>query len=139
MNSGELIVLGHTPNLHLMPSSNDNDQTNPFPNLPFSSIQSLRKSNHLLPCDHSPSKFLGIPYPGRSIPWKCFLASKGPKTKAYPCLKTIILGIACSWKSMDTIGYQCPTTTLLLKCFTSIMLIVPITLLLLLILAVSFN
>lgn len=39
---------------------------------------------------------------------------------------TIIPVIACSWKSMGTIGYQCPTMALLLKYSTNILLQVPI-------------
>jgi len=33
-----------------------------------------------------------------SIPWQGFLALEGPKTKAYPSLKTIIPVITSSWK-----------------------------------------
>lgn len=101
-------------------------KTNPFLDLPFSCTHSLRLFYHLLPCSHSPSKFLYTPYLGRSIPWQGFLASEGQTTKAYTCLKTIILFITCSWKSMDIIGYQCPTMALLLKCFTNILLLVSI-------------
>ena len=48
--------------------------------------------------------------------------SKDTKTKAYPYLETIILVIEFSQKSMDIIRYQCPTTTLLLKYFTNVLL-----------------
>jgi len=44
------------------------------------------------------------------------------KNQGIPYLKTIISIIACSWKSMDIIGYHFPTMALLLKCFTSILL-----------------
>ena len=105
VNNYWLIILGCTPNVYMIPFGNDNDQPNLLLDLPFSTTQSLEKSPHPLPCSHSPSKFPSIPCPGWSIHWQRFLASEGPKTKAYPYLKTIILAIACSWKSMDTIGY----------------------------------
>lgn len=99
---------------------------NPSPSLPFFATQSLGQYSHPLLCSHSPSKFPDIHFPRRSNPWKCFLTSKGPKLMEYPYLKIIIPIIACSWKSMDTIGYQCPTTTLFLNSFTNILLHVPI-------------
>lgn len=107
-----------------------------FPSLPFSTMRSLGKYGHPLSCSHSPSKFPRIPFPRCSIPWKCFFASKGPTPKAFFCLKTIIpikaylylkttiLVIACSWKSVATIGYKSPTMVLLMKCFTIILLLV---------------
>jgi len=101
VNSHWLIVSGHTPNVHLIPSGNANDQNK--------SILVHRPIWSPLPCNHSPSKFLDIPYLGRSIPWKGFLTSEGQTTKEYTYLKTIIPVIACSWQSMDTIGYRCPT------------------------------
>ena len=99
---------------------------NPFPDLTFSTILSLRQSGHPLPCSHTPSKFTDVPYLERSMPWQGFLALEGKTTKAYTCLKTIIPIVACSWKSMDTIGYQFPTMDPLLKCFTNILMPVPI-------------
>ena len=85
---------------------------------------------HLHAVTHIPS-YVGIPFSTtqslqRPLPWQGFLASEGPKTKAYPYLKTIIPAITCSWQSMDTIGYQCPIMALLLKWFTNILLHVPI-------------
>lgn len=81
-------------------------------------------------CSHSPSKFPRHPHPRQSIHWQGFLASKDSNTKAYSYLKTTIMVLACSWKSMETIRYQCPIMVVLLKCFSSILLHVSIPLLL---------
>ena len=87
VNSYRLIALGRTPNGHLIPFINSNDQNKSIPDLPLSAIQSLRKFGQPLPCSHSPSKFCWHPHPGQSIPWQDFLASEDTKTKAYPYLK----------------------------------------------------
>jgi len=126
VKSYQLNVLGHTPNVHLIPSRNANDQTKSIPSLPFSTTQYLKKSSQPFPCSHSHSKFRWHPHLGQSIPWKGFLKLEDTKTKAYPFLKITILVIECSWKFVDTIGYQCPTLALLLKLFTGILLHFPI-------------
>ena len=94
--------------------------------LPLFATYSLGKFDQPLMCSHSASKFRWHPHLGQSIPWQGFLASEDQATKAYTYLETIMSAIACSWKSMETIGYQCPITALLLKCITSIPLHVPI-------------
>jgi len=76
-------------------------KTNSFLVLPFSSTQSLGKFGHLLRAVTCLQSFVGIPFSTtqslrRSSPWKDFLTSKFPKTKAYPWLKTIILVITFS-------------------------------------------
>ena len=87
VNNYRLIVLGHTPNVHFIPSRNANDQNKYIIDLPFSATQSLGKSGHPLPCSHTPSKFRWHPHPRQSIPWQGFLTSEDTETKAYPCLK----------------------------------------------------
>ena len=57
VKSYQPIVLGHTPNVHMIQSGYVNDQNKSIPNLPFSATQSLGKSCQFLPCSHSPSKF----------------------------------------------------------------------------------
>lgn len=137
MNSYRIIVQGCTPNVHLIPSGNANDQNKSISDLPFSVTESLRNPV-TLSCSHSPSKFYWHPHSDQSIPWQGFLTSEDTKTKAYPCLKTIILVIACSWKSMDTIRYECPIMTLFLNALLTYRCTLQF-LLLLQILAINFN
>jgi len=119
VNIYRLIISGHTPYVHMIPSRNANDQNQSIP-------QSSLRCNTMPWVIQSPPFVQSLTFqvprhslPERSIPWKYFLASEDLKTKAYPYLKTIILIIACSWKSMDTIGYQCPTMALLLNALPS--------------------
>lgn len=137
VNSYRIIVQGCTPNVHLIPSGNANDQNKSISDLPFSVTESLRNPV-TLSCSHSPSKFYWHPHSDQSIPWQGFLTSEDTKTKAYPCLKTIILVIACSWKSMDTIRYECPIMTLFLNALLTYRCTLQF-LLLLQILAINFN
>lgn len=102
-----------------------------YPITPFHVVIQLPSSRAIL--------FFATQSLGRLLSWKGFFASKGPKPKAYPFLKTIIPIIECSWKSLDTIGYQCPTMALLLKCFTNILLFVQFLSLSLLILVFNFK
>jgi len=83
--------------------------------------------------------FPNIPSHNWSIPWQGFLASEGPKTKAYPYLKTIIPFTTFSWKSFDTIGYQCTIMVIFLNALPGYCYLFPFLLLLFLILTVSFN
>ena len=94
---------------------------------------------------HLPSS-VGTPVPGNpslgkaSLHWKIQKPRCIPTSKpSYPYLKTIISIIVCSWKSMDTIGYQCPTMALLLKALPIYCYLFQFLLLLLLMLVVSFN
>lgn len=119
MNSHRIIVPVQTPNVHLISYRNTNEQNKYILGFPISPTYSLGKPVHPLPCSHTPSMFRGHPHPRKSIPWQSFLALEGPKSKAYPFLKNIITDITCSWKSMDTIRYQCPTIALHLNSLPS--------------------
>jgi len=86
VNSYPCIVPGHTPNVHLIPSGNSNDQTKSILDFSFFTTQSLEQSSQPLLCSHLPSKFWWHPHLGNFIPWKGFLASEDTKNKAYPYL-----------------------------------------------------
>ena len=126
VNSYRLIVLGHAPNVHMIPSSNANDHHQYILGLPFSSIQSLRQSGHPPSMQSLAFQFPQHPLSQAIHPLARLPCVKRLTTKAYTYLKTIIPVITCSWKSMYIIGYQSPTMALLLNCFTSILLHVPI-------------
>lgn len=68
---------------------------------------------------------LTSPIPVNPSLGKSFLHRK-VKQKRHILASTIILVIACSWKSMEITGCQCLTMALLLKYSTSILLFVPI-------------
>ena len=57
VNNYYIIVPGHTPNVHMIPSGNANNQNKSIPCIPFSATQFLRKSSYPLMCGHTPSKF----------------------------------------------------------------------------------
>lgn len=59
-------------------------------------------------------------------PLETFLRIGNSNNQGIYLTQTIMLVTTFSWKSMDTIGYECPTMTLLVKCFTNILLHVPI-------------
>lgn len=122
MNNYRLIVRGCTPNVHVTPSGNAHDQNKYFFDLP--SLQRSPLGNTFTPfrvVTHLPSSptspIQGDPSLGKD--------SSHQKVKQ-PRHITIILVITRSWKSIDIIGYQCPTMALLLKCFTIILVHVPI-------------
>jgi len=87
INNYWIILPGHTPNVHLIPSSNSNDQSKYIHNLPLFAIQFASKSVHPLLCSHSPSKFPRIPYLGRSIPLQAFLTLEYTKSRHIPTSK----------------------------------------------------
>lgn len=64
--------------------------------------------------------------PSGDPPLERFHFIQSPKADAYSWLKAIILVIACSWKSLDTIGYECLTMALVLKFVTNMLPLVPI-------------
>lgn len=84
VNSYQLIFPRCTPNVHLIPSGNANDQNKYIRDL-LSLLHSPSRIQSPLPCNHSPSKFCQHHYPRKSILWKGFLASEDITTKAYLC------------------------------------------------------
>lgn len=98
VNNYWLIVLVCTPKIHMIPSHNPNDPNESIPCLPFSTTQSLRKSNHPFHVVTHIQSSPASPILGDTTLGKGFLALEGQMTKEYTCLKTIIPIIACSWK-----------------------------------------
>ena len=131
-NNYQLIVQGCTPNVHLIPYGNANDQNKSIYDLPFSATQSLR--NLVTPSEQSLTFQVPLVPPSWAIhPLARFPSIGRYKNQGIYLTQHIIPIIACSWKSIDTIRYQCPTMALFL------LLLVSIPLLLLLILAIGFK
>ena len=125
LNSYQLIVPGRTPNVHLIPYGNANDQNKSIYGLPLFSTQSLR--HPVTPSVQSLTFQVPLAPPSRAVHPLARLPYIGRyKNQGIHLPQHNIPFIACSWKSMDTIGYQCPTMALFLKCFTNLLLHVQI-------------
>ena len=89
LNSYWFIVPGRTPNLHLIPSGNANDQKKSSHDLPFSAIQSLEKSGHpFCVVTHLPS-FVGTLIVGSPSLGKASSHQKIQKLGHIPTLKSL--------------------------------------------------